>query len=190
MTIEDYARERGFHVDELTDHGLVIALPDEVPMSGAWVRIPYKHLTGEWHRKYRNLGHGDPKYWMPHGAQKHIYNPLGLGPNADVVWITEGEFDALALIALGYPAIGVPGVTGWNTTWNHLYSEATVIVMFDSDDAGQGAAPKVASQFKNGAQFTAYPDGIKDANDWLKIDRNGMAESLHNWAKGYGVLPG
>ena len=187
MKITDFAESRGFTGEFLSRYGVRHAVEaDDCPEYGDWIAIPYRNLTGTWHNKYRNLADKGPKYFAPHGSDAHLYNPALVGPDAEIVWLTEGEFDCLSLIAIGHKAVGVPGVTGFKPVWKHLFSDAVVIVAFDPDDAGRNAAIKVASLFRRSHVFDQYPDG-RDLNDWFKDDPNGMFDTIDDWMTGLGI---
>jgi hypothetical protein len=186
-TFEAFAKSRGFEAKTLQRYGLRMAVEsDALPYDGDWIAIPYRNLSGVWHNKYRNLTDHGPKYHADHGSEGHLYNPKLLGPNSDVVWLTEGEFDCLSMVALGHDAIGVPGVTGFKEVWKHLFTDSTVIVAFDPDEAGEKAAVKVASLFRNYHVFDAYPDGM-DLNEWFVQDANDMFDVIDEWMKGRGL---
>jgi len=175
--LEGFADARGLPVDYLTSIGVHIS-PDDSDKPG-WIAIPYPHLTGYWHTRYRNpgpgpYGAGNPKYWAKPGTQTHLYNPQRLGPNTDLVIFTEGEIDAMVLGYLGYPAIGIPGATiaqRFHGSWQLLFQDTHVIVALDPDPAGQTAASKLQEAFATRGQshILTVPEG-SDINDWYLTD--------------------
>lgn len=186
--IASFAEARGLPVDFLKSMGLHISPPDgERPY---WIAIPYPHLTGLWQTRYRNPGVDGPKYWAAPGSGTHLYNPLRLGPNADVVWFTEGEIDCLTLVYLGLPAIGIPGATigaRFHKSWKTLYDEAEVVVAFDNDEAGQGAAEKLAAAFAPHSHLFVPPDGM-DINEWWIEDGPGLTSTAKGFAAQEGLI--
>ena len=68
-----------------------------------------------------------PKVISPRKASR-VYFPLGpddpLFKGANVIWICESEFKALALRQAGIPAIGVPGVDGGGDAASRRYAKA------------------------------------------------------------------
>jgi hypothetical protein len=87
------------------------------------------------------------------GADPHLYNPCVVGPGVPEVWITEGEFNALVLVELGYDAIATAGSSNaleggdpkekkknperFRKSWSYLFDHSTVIVAFDNDESGR-----------------------------------------------------
>ena len=52
--------------------------------------------------------------------------------------VCEGEWDALATIQAGIPAVTRTGAAKvWKSKWNHWFADKTVYVIHDMDDAGQ-----------------------------------------------------
>lgn len=190
FTLESFAAERRLPVDFLASHGLHVC-PEGGERPG-WLAIPYPNLTGVWYQRYRNPEPaGQPKYWAKAGSVTHLYNPSRLGPNADLIIFTEGEFDCLALTYLGYPAVGLPG-TGTtqrfqgNAAWRLLFDDTTIIAAFDGDEAGRTAAQRMVDMFSPRAASLAVPDGW-DMNDWLKRDEGGLRAELDAVIRGMGV---
>ena len=194
LTLEGYAEQRGLPVEFLQRHGIHIC-PEGGERPG-WIAIPYPHLTGMWYHRYRNpapgpYGEGNPKYWAKAGSATHLHNPSRLGPNADLIVFTEGEFDCLALTYLGYPAIGLPG-TGTtqrfqgNAAWKLLFDDTTVIAAFDGDEGGRTAAQRMVDMFSPRATSLSVPDGL-DMNDWLQRDRVGLSAELDAVIRGMGA---
>lgn len=63
-----------------------------------------------------------------------------LAATGHILFVTEGELDALSVGAAGWPAIASPGATGWRDGWLEWCAEElgaeTIIIMADGDDAG------------------------------------------------------
>ena len=120
-------------------------------------------------------------------AQCKELSPAGLRSpapfNADLlaggperVCVCEGCIDTLSAIQLGYPAVGVPGVTGFRTEWfDRFLGVKHVSILFDNDEAGHRHAAELRSQFRmRGMKADVYhPQGadVKDMNDLLKQKR-------------------
>ncbi len=62
-------------------------------------------------------------------------------PNADIVYIAEGEKDTETLERMGYTAScspnGAGGRTSWNRAYNKYFKGKTVIILADNDEAGR-----------------------------------------------------
>ena len=186
----EFANSRGLDPDFLAEHGVHLAGDSE--QKPGWIAIPYPHLSGVWHVRFRNPGVDGPKYWAAPGSGTHLYNPLHLGPNADEVWFAEGEFDTLSLIAAGYPAIGIPGASiakkVFASEWRLLFDTAQVVVGFDPDETGEAAAVRFGQAFApRSTIFERYPEGVADWNDWWRQDPDGMKESLERFREGWGL---
>ena len=184
-----FADSRNLPANLLSQHGVHVS-DNTRP---GWIAIPYPHLSGIWHTRYRApLGHDGPKYWQPKGTSVHLYNPLHLGPNADEVWFAEGEMDTLTLIAADLPAIGIPGASSaknvFASEWKLLFDTATIVVAFDNDDAGQKAGLRVAAAFAPHSHiFNRYPDGMNDWNEWWVDDADGMRQTLRRFREENGL---
>jgi hypothetical protein len=118
LTLNEYASKRGFTKQELQQY--------DIRLEGDVVVIPTLGRNGAWYER-EHRPDGVPKYKTPQGETIHLYNPLGLGPNTDEVWIAEGEFDTLSLVVSGVPAVGLSGATSWNEKWWLLYARARVV---------------------------------------------------------------
>lgn len=55
------------------------------------------------------------------------------------IYLCEGEIDTLSLIQRGYPAIGIPGVSGFRGEWLSLLIGKHLILCLDNDAAGSEA---------------------------------------------------
>jgi hypothetical protein len=174
--LEEFATERGFDPEWLHDFaGFRLAPEGETPFPGRWVKFPYPHMTGIWTHRYRRPSGADPKlpkYWAPRGTGQHLYNPLLLGPNAERVWLVEGEIDTLSLITFDVPAIGIAGSNGFKGSWALLYSSAEVFIVFDNDDAGMKGAHQLKSLMPHAEVLEVPFEG--DLNDWMREDPDTM----------------
>lgn len=84
------------------------------------------------------------KYHTPPGDKVRPYN-IDAARDADTVFVTEGEFDALVLEQLGYKAIGVPGANSWQEVWNgYVESAKKIYAVFDRDEAGAKGFEKLS----------------------------------------------
>lgn len=144
---------------------------------GAWLLFPYRdgvnfpepdHI---WQTvRHRTIEPHAVKCMSAAGSQAMPLPYLGEHITDDVVWIVEGETDALSIWQAGGQAVGAPGASVWR--WSHLVEEwlgsgKRVIVVGDGDQAGQEFAARVAKP--HGTQVVArlWPAGM-DANDLLK----------------------
>ena len=136
-------------------------------------------------------------------GEQGIFNlPALLNPGA-VIFLVEGEFDALSIIEAGYTAICTGGETDreklvkiicerWNDPTNPPRPEWYVIIPDNdrNDDGepdetrGYSTGLKILDALKQGNVKTALIDtrlwnpDIKDCNDYLVADRNGFIAML------------
>ena len=99
------------------------------------------------------------RYIEPKGASKAYKPPTGEVGNmplfnadaldGEAVFVVEGEFDALAVLELGFPAVGINGTSGVERYVGALEARAdkpVTIVMMDNDRRGKEAADKLAER--------------------------------------------
>src|SRR3990167_5562217 len=173
ITLEEFSRSRGFTAEELSKYG--------VRVEGDTVVIPVAGRMGAWYERiHRPDGH--PKYEGPKGMASHLFNPLGLGPGADEVWIAEGEFDTLSLVVSGIPAVGVLGAGNFNRHWALLFEHARrIVIAFDPDQAGNTQAEKLAQLWEPGQGSRFDPSPYEDLNDWFRQDRAAFQAAVLAW---------
>ena len=98
--------------------------------------------------KYR--APGEKKFWSEQGGEPCLFGWQAIAPDAREVVICEGELDAIAWHAYGYPALSPTNGAcnlGWiETEFDHLARFDTIYLAFDMDSAGQDALPKVAER--------------------------------------------
>lgn len=172
MQLEQFAKSRGFTAEELKPFGIRV--------EGDTVTIPTLGRGGQWYERIHRPG-GSPKYLSPQGAASHLYNPLGLGPHNDEVWIAEGEFDTLSLVVAGAPAVGILGTSSFSEHWALLFEHAEIVLALDSDDAGNKRAIALAQLWEPGQVSRFDPSPYNDLNDYFKIDRAGFEEAVKKW---------
>lgn len=103
---------------------------------------------------------------------KGYFNAAGLVNGDRPLLICEGPFDALSLIAAGYPrAVAIFGVSGWRWDWSRCVQE--IVLALDADDRGQEAWRTLARQARLRGKGVAFlvPEaygGYKDINEaWI-----------------------
>jgi len=114
--------------------------------------------------------------------------------------VTEGEIDALSVSQVmhkGFPAVSVPsGAAGaakaFRVNLEYLESFEKVVLLFDTDEAGQAAAQECAELLKPGkAHIATLP--LKDASEMLQAGRSAELAGAPWTAKPYrpvGILSG
>jgi len=131
-----------------------------------------------------------PKYESFKGGSKHLFNVAATAQ--DKVWVCEGEFDAMILSQMGYPAVAVGGTNGFTTDWKYLFVNAEeVSLVFDNDTArkksdgtefypGQEAANRIASilgPVVENLRVLRLPTGM-DVTDLYLSDRGSLQELI------------
>lgn len=117
--------------------------------------------------KYRKL----PKQFSAEGdCEPILFGWQAIKPDARALIIAEGEMDALAYHAYGYPALSVPtGATGhaWiESEYARLEVFDTLYLSFDSDSVGQKGVAELCDRLgRERCRVVRLPK--KDANDCL-----------------------
>jgi DNA primase len=172
-TLEEFARSRGFTETELKEY--------ELRVEDGHVIIPILGRAGPWFERLRCDMGCHTKYWQPPGTPSHLFNPLGLGPHSGEVWLAEGELDTLSLLVSGVPALGVLGAGNFNRHWYHLFSGAEVVIAFDSDEAGDSQAERLAQLWPAEQVSRFDPSPYADVNEWFVTNREEFTEAVQGW---------
>lgn len=167
---------------------------------GAGVALPYSRNGEVYARKFRPFNEKTFR-WHPQSVEHGLFNFDALGDSTmtdQPIVITEGEFDALAVIQAGFPrAVSVPD--GWSLTADGadnaklkalvaaeglLRQSPCVIVAADADETGEAFTRAIAALLEtHPVRVVTWPEGCKDANDVLrKHDAGALARAL-NMAK-------
>jgi DNA primase len=174
-----YLQQRGIPLALAQQHGVGYAAPGTWPHTARdWRggRVVCPHTTPEGHvvNLYgRAVGTASqvPKAkrhdHLP-GA-KGYFNAAALQEDAGPLWVCEGAFDALALLAAGVPrVVAIFGVQGWRWEWAREVRE--LVFALDADAAGQQQWRQLARQAAlRGKQVRVLPTaaygGYKDVNE-------------------------
>ena len=126
------------------------------------VYVQARDVTGEAEHKELSL----------HGLRSPIpFNRNELKPGVTEVCVCEGCIDTLSALKLGYAAVGVPGVNGFQPGWFDFFRAAErVRILFDNDPPGQLASERLRNQFLlRGYKADSWHPAVgKDVNDLLK----------------------
>jgi len=101
-------------------------------------------------------------------GEKGSFNATALQAGAGSLWVCEGAFDALALLAAGVPrVVAIFGVQGWRWAWAREVRE--LVLALDADAAGQPQWRQLARQAAlRGKRVGVVPPaaygGYKDAS--------------------------
>lgn len=88
---------------------------------------------------------GQPKALAAKGAERDLW-PDPASVTGDVLYVVEGEPDAVTGASIGLPTVGVPGAAKWSAEFAARLAEARrrVVVIADSDEPGRAAAQRTA----------------------------------------------
>lgn len=153
-------RINGWAVDPLAAHG--------VGWDGKRVTIPARDHEGRLVAVYRYAPRGrrrtGPKVVALPGSRRALFpSPAALPPG--VIWIAEGQPDALAALSAGVAAVGIPGVWGWDPGWASLFAGRDVMVCMDADAAGRAAARRIADDVLATAARVRVADVASNRSD-------------------------
>jgi len=91
--------------------------------------------------------------------------------NGQTLYVTEGEFDAMAVEQVGYKAVGVPGANNLPEARKlHRLKGFNIVMLADNDQPGMELCGRVAGAMKEfgvTVHRKVLPDGCKDMNEFL-----------------------
>lgn len=182
MTIDprhtEWIEARGISADLAQKFGL-----ETVSDNGAnWLRVPYVRQGATINHKWRLTS--TKKFKMDAGAPLALWNgDCLLEPSDEPVVITEGEWDAMTALQLGWRAVSVPNGAPaeasddpanqkrYEYLWDARALLANVkrfIIATDGDKPGLALrADLIALLGPVRCSFVEYPEGSKDLNDVL-----------------------
>lgn len=129
--------------------------------------------------EHRSFGHG--KYMSMKEEPARTYNVGSIWRAKDEIHIAEGEFDAIVLTKVGFPAIAIPGASGWSPHHNRMVAGfSKVYVWGDPDEAGAEFSNKIAHSVRN-AQAVRLTKADGDVSELYK---KGSAQALHDRKNG------
>ena len=132
-------------------------------------------------------------------SRKVLFGIPAVPENQSVMYITEGELDAMAMYEMGCPAVSVPygakvlsdRVDDKSAEWiehdydNFINFHTEIIFATDGDDIGREATESIARRLgRERCRVIEWPDGVKDANEYIMSGYDGgdFYETLLNTA--------
>jgi DNA primase len=112
------------------------------------------------------------------GSQAGLFNVecLKAASYGVIIYICEGEWDAMALEAQGYEyVVGVPGAFTFMKEWLHLFKDRHVVILYDADQTG---AIAVQSSCKNADWFRFKR---KEWSIYQRFCHVGRCEGFFQW---------
>ena len=204
----EYAKARGISEKTLSDMHVVGGKARF--HDGAYEAIVFRYLDHDGEQiNYKARSIEGKRYTQAKGGKQAAYNWGHVRDgDLDCVWIVEGEFDACALVEAGIPidaVISVPGgavsqesedpTEGRKYTWlqdameEGLSRANRYIIATDNDDPGRALRHDMVRILgKAKTSFVDWPDGIKDANEFL-LEQGGdnLRHYVHMAAKPWPV---
>jgi len=117
------------------------------------------------------------KYMKSKVGRAHLFNPEALKTTEDIVFLVEGEIDAMSLAEVGVPAVGLGSASNKRklvTLVEEHQPTATLVILPDNDEAGKKAAAEITEEMKAFGVKTIVANifgDCKDANELLQKDR-------------------
>lgn len=151
---------------------------DPAPGHGRYrgrLAIPYEDGLGrERGIRYRSLDGSEPKYLSTKGFS-HLFAVRA--SDYPVVYLTEGEIDAMVLWQMGLRAVGVPGTRIWQDEFRFLFRNCEeVVITFDNDEPKRGPDGKVVNPGQLGA-----------VRVWRSLEKAGIVTRVANLPRGTDV---
>jgi len=140
--------------------------------SDGYLQIPFrdkgKLLLGY---KYRTLPPSEKRFWRTKGSPFGLFNEQLFSGNEHKkiicgsrnttgfrppelkreVYITEGEFDCMALWQQGLPVVSIPsGASSWDRTWEEKLVKFIIYLLFDDDEVGLKASESLEKRLTEG----------------------------------------
>ena len=144
-------------------------------------------------RTYKKGG----KLMSTSGATTGLWNSEALVQNEKIVWLCEGEWDAIAwqwiLKKVKQPGVvvGVPGANAFKKEWAELFYKKDVRVLYDNDAAGEQGEITVADRLSGVAgkiSFLHWPSGFEsgyDIRDLFVSDGQLAYDKVMKWLKAH-----
>ena len=123
--------------------------------------------------KYRFLNPKDIRYTSEPNAEQWLFHDSGIevAVKKKAIAIAEGEFDCMSLWQSGFKNVvsSGSGANSYGVWLETLDKIRDVWIAYDNDEAGQNASKELATRIGiEKCKNVIYPEGTKDANDFIK----------------------
>ncbi len=128
-------------------------------------------------RDPENVSESARKYMKSKVGRAHLFNAEALMTAEDIVFLVEGEIDAMSLAEIGVPAVGLGSASNKRKLVSLVEEHkpaATLVILPDNDEAGKKAAAEITEEMKAFGVKTMIANifgDCKDANELLVKDR-------------------
>ena len=165
----EYLESRGLSAQDARRFGLGYVgdpLPGHEQYKGRLVipYVPADRVVRD--LRFRAVDDSQPKYLSMPNASPKLSNASSLQEGAFSVVVCEGEIDVMTVVkCTGMACVGVPGAQTWdrNPHWATLLDGPEVLIMTDSDDAGNDLAKTIGKSVVR-SRRVSLPAGM-DVND-------------------------
>ena len=183
-----YLSSRGISIQTAVSHNIGFDSQADPAQSGH--KTPRLIIpTNDSHYIGRSIDHKVDKQFAKlnvKGSKPGIFNIKALYDKNDVVFVTEGVFDALSIIELGYESISLNSTSNVDLLLRELESRPTesfLIICLDNDESGKNASISL-SRGLNYLNINNIIENIsgdfKDPNEALVCDKESFKNSLKN----------
>lgn len=122
--------------------------------------------------------------WRQANNEKQLFGQHLVTRTSDILYITEGEIDAMSMFQLGFPNVVSISTGAGNQTAgeikHHLEfinSFKKVVFVFDNDQVGKDTAREVSALLDPGKAYIVPLGNIKDPNEYLKL-QHGITDEV------------
>jgi hypothetical protein len=112
-------------------------------------------------------------------GQRRPYFNFYYNADVDYVVVVEGQADAITFAEWGIPAIAIGGMSVDDELLTLLQGHKRVFVMLDNTDSARTLSWEIAAHLGNRAYLPQFPNGVKDANEWL-VEHKATAEDAEH----------
>lgn len=185
MTPREWIKTRGITAATVAAFG--------IRFSGDEIKFPYVRGGKEIGAKYRRYpeAEGRPKWRSTTGEAAPLFNQEAA--TGEDLFLTEGEFDALALHSSGIPQdriLSLPNGAQSLAALKRAHEDGlrfkSLTILHDADDAGFSCREQIVELVGPAlCKFVEWPEGVKDANDFLLAegpsDLKAFVEAARPW---------
>ena len=174
-----YLQGRGLSIDFCRKYGVGFDIANYL------VVIP--HTKSFCTRRYIGDNPKRPRFSYQKGSHLALFNVEALANNP-IVAVTESAFDALTLLYLGIPTVGLGGTSNWEKFVNNVMVQINlpiVLLALDNDEVGGKTAKDIENKLTDTGIFSydiskMLCGTFKDPNERLQRDPDGLSKSVEH----------